>query len=242
MEKVVLAYSGGLDTSIILKWLREERGMDVIAYVADLGQGKELDGIRRKALRTGASKVYVEDLREEFVRDYVFAALKANAIYEGTYLLGTSIARPLIAKRQVEIARREKAAAVAHGATGKGNDQVRFELAFAALGPDLKVIAPWREWNLGARADLFEYATRHGIPIPVTKEKPYSSDRNLLHISFEGGILEDPDREPDEDMFVLSVSPERAPDKPTYVEIGFARGVPVAVDGKRLSPRSSSPA
>jgi len=236
MEKVVLAYSGGLDTSIILKWLREERGMDVIAYVADLGQGKELDGIRRKALRTGASKVYVEDLREEFVRDYVFAALKANAIYEGTYLLGTSIARPLIAKRQVEIARREKAAAVAHGATGKGNDQVRFELAFAALGPDLKVIAPWREWNLGARADLFEYATRHGIPIPVTKEKPYSSDRNLLHISFEGGILEDPDREPDEDMFVLSVSPERAPDKPTYVEIGFARGVPVAVDGKRLSP------
>ena len=236
MEKVVLAYSGGLDTSIILKWLREERGLDVIAYVADLGQGKELDGIRRKALRTGASKVYVEDLREEFVRDYVFAALKANAIYEGTYLLGTSIARPLIAKRQVEIARREKAAAVAHGATGKGNDQVRFELAFAALGPDLKVIAPWREWNLGARADLFEYATRHGIPIPVTKEKPYSSDRNLLHISFEGGILEDPDREPDEDMFVLSVSPERAPDKPTYVEIGFARGVPVAVDGKRLSP------
>lgn len=236
MEKVVLAYSGGLDTSIILKWLREERGMDVIAYVADLGQGKELDGIRRKALRTGASKVYVEDLREEFVRDYVFAALKANAIYEGTYLLGTSIARPLIAKRQVEIACREKAAAVAHGATGKGNDQVRFELAFAALGPDLKVIAPWREWNLGARADLFEYATRHGIPIPVTKEKPYSSDRNLLHISFEGGILEDPDREPDEDMFVLSVSPERAPDKPTYVEIGFARGVPVAVDGKRLSP------
>jgi argininosuccinate synthase len=236
MEKVVLAYSGGLDTSIILKWLREERGMDVIAYVADLGQGKELDGIRRKALRTGASKVCVEDLREEFVRDYVFAALKANAIYEGTYLLGTSIARPLIAKRQVEIARKEKAGAVAHGATGKGNDQVRFELAFAALGPDLKVIAPWREWNLGARADLFEYAKRHGIPIPVTKEKPYSSDRNLLHISFEGGILEDPDREPDEDMFVLSVSPERAPDKPTYVEIGFARGVPVAVDGKRLSP------
>ncbi|MEI6634366.1 MAG: argininosuccinate synthase [Chlamydiota bacterium] len=236
MEKVVLAYSGGLDTSIILKWLRKEKGMDVIAYVADLGQGEELDGIRQKALRTGASKVYVEDLREEFARDFVFAALKANAIYEGTYLLGTSIARPLIAKRQVEIARKEKAKAVAHGATGKGNDQVRFELTFAALGPDLKVIAPWREWNFRARAELFEYAKRHGIPIPVTKEKPYSSDRNLLHISFEGGILENPDREPDEDMFVLSVSPEKAPDKPTYVTVDFAKGVPVAVDGKKLSP------
>jgi len=236
MEKVVLAYSGGLDTSIILKWLQKEKGMDVVAYVADLGQGEELDGIRKKALRTGASKVYVEDLREEFVRDFVFAALKANAIYEGTYLLGTSIARPLIAKRQVEIARKEKAKAVAHGATGKGNDQVRFELTFAALGPDLKVIAPWREWNFRARAELFEYAKRHGIPIPVTKEKPYSSDRNLLHISFEGGILEDPDREPDEDMFVLTVSPEKAPDKPTYVAIDFAKGVPVAVDGKKLSP------
>jgi argininosuccinate synthase len=236
MEKVVLAYSGVLDTSIILKWLQKEKGMDVIAYVADLGQGEELDGIRKKALSTGASKVYVEDLREEFVRDFVFAALKANAIYEGTYLLGTSIARPLIAKRQVEIARKEKAKAVAHGATGKGNDQVRFELTFAALGPDLKVIAPWREWNFRARAELFEYAKRHGIPIPVTKEKPYSSDRNLLHISFEGGILEDPDREPDEDMFVLSVSPEKAPDKSTYVTIDFAKGVPVAVDGKKLSP------
>jgi argininosuccinate synthase len=235
MEKVVLAYSGGLDTSIILKWLQKERGMDVIAYVADLGQGEELDGIRRKALRTGASKVYVEDLREEFARDFVFAALKANAIYEGTYLLGTSIARPLIAKRQVEIARKEKANAVAHGATGKGNDQVRFELTFAALGPDLKVIAPWREWNFGARADLIEYAKRHGIPVPVTKEKPYSSDRNLLHISFEGGILEDPGREPDEDMFVLSVSPEKAPDRPTYVSIGFEKGVPVSVDGKKLA-------
>lgn len=235
MEKVVLAYSGGLDTSIILKWLQKERGMDVIAYVADLGQGEELDGIRRKALRTGASKVYVEDLREEFARDFVFAALKANAIYEGTYLLGTSIARPLIAKRQVEIARKEKAKAVAHGATGKGNDQVRFELTFAALGPDLKVIAPWREWNFRARADLIEYAKRHGIPVPVTKEKPYSSDRNLLHISFEGGILEDPGREPDEDMFVLSVSPEKAPDRPTYVSIGFEKGVPVSVDGKKLA-------
>lgn len=236
MERVVLAYSGGLDTSIILKWLQRERGMDVVAYVADLGQGEELDGIRRKALKTGASKVYVEDLREEFARDFVFAALKANAIYEGTYLLGTSIARPLIAKRQVEIARREKAKAVAHGATGKGNDQVRFELTFAALGPDLKVIAPWREWNFRARAELIEYAKRNGIPIPVTKEKPYSSDRNLLHISFEGGILEDPDREPDEEMFVLTVSPEKAPARPTYVEIGFEKGVPVSVDGKSLSP------
>ncbi|MCX6357097.1 MAG: argininosuccinate synthase, partial [Candidatus Aureabacteria bacterium] len=229
MERVVLAYSGGLDTSVILTWLREEKGMDVIAYVADLGQEEELDGIREKALKTGASKVYVEDLREEFVRDFVFQALKANAVYEGTYLMGTSIARPLIAKRQVEIARKEKATAVAHGATGKGNDQVRFELTFAALGPDLKVIAPWREWSLGSRQELIGYARKHGIPIPVTKEKPYSSDRNLLHISFEGGILEDPDRAPDEDMFVLTVSPEKAPDKATFVDIEFTKGVPVAV-------------
>lgn len=236
MDKVVLAYSGGLDTSVILTWLKEEKGLDVIAYVADLGQGEELDGIREKALKTGASKVYVEDLREEFVRDFVFPALKANAVYEGSYLMGTSIARPLIAKRQVEIARKEKATAVAHGATGKGNDQVRFELTFAALGPELRVIAPWREWNLRAREQLFDYARKHGIPIPVTKEKPYSSDRNLLHISFEGGILEDPDRAPDEDMFVLSVSPEKAPDRATCIEIEFAQGVPVAVDGKRMSP------
>jgi argininosuccinate synthase len=236
MSKVVLAYSGGLDTSVILKWLQQERGLDVIAYVADLGQGEELDGIRKKALSTGASKVCVEDLREEFVRDFVFPALKANAVYEGTYLMGTSIARPLIAKKQVEIARREKASAVAHGATGKGNDQVRFELTYAALAPDLEVIAPWREWDLGSRQELINYARKHGIPIPVTKAKPYSSDRNLMHISFEGGILEDPDREPDEKMFVLSVSPERAPNRPTYVEIGFLRGVPVSVDGKKMGP------
>ncbi|MCX6353884.1 MAG: argininosuccinate synthase [Candidatus Aureabacteria bacterium] len=236
MEKVILAYSGGLDTSVILKWLKEERKMEVIAYVADLGQAEELDGIKEKALRTGASKVYVEDLREEFVRDFVFTALKANAVYEGTYLMGTSIARPLIAKRQVEIARKERARAVAHGATGKGNDQVRFELTFAALGPDLRVIAPWREWNLSSRAELIDFAKKHGIPIPVTKEKPYSSDRNLMHISFEGGILEDPDREPDEDMFVLSVSPQKAPDKPTYVDVEFKSGVPVAVDGKKMTP------
>lgn len=236
MDKVVLAYSGGLDTSVILKWLQQEKGLDVIAYVADLGQEEELDGIKQKALNTGAGKVYVEDLREEFVRDFVFPALKANAVYEGSYLMGTSIARPLIAKKQVEIARREKASAVAHGATGKGNDQVRFELTYAALAPELRVIAPWREWSLGSRQELIEYARKHGIPVPVTKAKPYSSDRNLMHISFEGGILEDPDREPDERMFVLSVSPERAPDKPTYVEIGFARGVPVSVDGKKMTP------
>ncbi len=235
MDKVVLAYSGGLDTSVILKWLQREKGLDVIAYVADLGQGEELDGIKKKALSTGASKVYVDDLREEFVRDFVFPALKANAVYEGTYLMGTSIARPLIAKKQVEIARKEKASAVAHGATGKGNDQVRFELTYAALAPDLEVIAPWREWNLGSRQELIDYARKHGIPIPVTKAKPYSSDRNLMHISFEGGILEDPDKEPDESMFVLSVSPERAPNKPTYVEIGFSRGVPVSVDGKKMA-------
>jgi len=236
MDKVVLAYSGGLDTSVILKWLQQEKGLEVIAYVADLGQGEELDGIKQKALNTGASKVYVEDLREEFVRDFVFPALKANAVYEGSYLMGTSIARPLIAKKQVEIARKEKASAVAHGATGKGNDQVRFELTYAALAPELRVIAPWREWRFGSRRELIEYARKQGIPVTVTKEKPYSSDRNLMHISFEGGILEDPDREPDERMFVLSVSPERAPDKPTYVEIGFARGVPVSVDGKKMSP------
>lgn len=236
MDKVVLAYSGGLDTSVILKWLRREKGLDVIAYVADLGQEEELDGIKQKALNTGASKVYVEDLREEFVRDFVFPALKANAVYEGSYLMGTSIARPLIAKKQVEIARREKASAVAHGATGKGNDQVRFELTYAALAPELRVIAPWREWSLGSRRELINYARKHDIPVPVTKAKPYSSDRNLMHISFEGGILEDPDREPDERMFVLSVSPERAPDKPTYVEIGFAGGVPVSVDGKKMTP------
>jgi argininosuccinate synthase len=236
MEKVVLAYSGGLDTSVILKWLREEKKMDVIAFAADLGQGEELDDVKEKALSTGASKVVIEDLREEFARDFVFQALKANAIYEGAYLMGTSIARPLIAKKQVEIARAEGANSVAHGATGKGNDQVRFELTYAALAPELKVIAPWREWSFSSREELIEYAGRHGIPVPVTKEKPYSSDRNLMHISFEGGVLEDPEREPDEDMFVLTVSPEKAPDKPTYLEIGFEKGIPIAVDGKKMTP------
>ena len=236
VKKVVLAYSGGLDTSIILKWLKNEFGCEVIAFTADVGQAEELDHLEEKAISTGASKVYIEDLREEFVRDYVFTALKANAIYEGTYLLGTSIARPLIAKRQVEIAQLEGAEAVAHGATGKGNDQVRFELTYYALNPYIRVISPWRQWEFKSREELMTYAQKNHIPIPVTKEKPYSSDRNLLHISFEGGILEDPWSEPPEDMFILSVSPEKAPDRPTVVEIAFEDGVPKRIDGKALSP------
>ncbi|MBS3918846.1 MAG: argininosuccinate synthase [Deltaproteobacteria bacterium] len=236
VKKVVLAYSGGLDTSIIVKWLKNEFGCEVIAFTADVGQAEELDHLEEKAISTGASKVYIEDLREEFVRDYVFPALKANAVYEGTYLMGTSIARPLIAKRQVEIARIEGADAVAHGSTGKGNDQVRFELTYYALNPYIKVISPWRQWEFKSREELMAYARDNGIPIPVSKEKPYSTDRNLLHISFEGGILEDPWSEPPEDMFVLSVSPEKAPDRPTIVEIDFEDGIPVRVDGKSLSP------
>ena len=236
VKKVVLAYSGGLDTSVILKWLKKEFGCEVITFTADIGQAEELDHLEEKAISTGASKVYIEDLREEFVRDYVFTALKANAIYEGTYLLGTSIARPLIAKRQVEIAQLEGADAVAHGSTGKGNDQVRFELTYYALSPYICVISPWRQWQFKSREDLIAYARENGIPVPVTKEKPYSSDRNLLHISFEGGILEDPWSEPPEDMFVLSVSPEKAPDRSTLVEIDFEEGVPKRVDGKTLSP------
>lgn len=230
--KVVLAYSGGLDTSVIVRWLLKEYDCEVIAFTADIGQGEELEGLYDKAIATGASKAYIEDLREEFVRDYVFFAIKANAIYEGAYLLGTSIARPLIAKRQIEIARQEGADAVAHGATGKGNDQVRFEITYLALAPNIKIIAPWREWDLGSREALIDYAKKNGISVPVTKEKPYSMDRNLFHISFEGGILEDPWVEPQEDMFVLSVSPERAPDRPTYLEIDFEQGVPVRLDGE----------
>ncbi|MEI9477342.1 MAG: argininosuccinate synthase [Deltaproteobacteria bacterium] len=238
VKKVVLAYSGGLDTSVILKWLKNEFGCEVIAFTADVGQAEELDHLEEKAIKTGASKVYIEDLREEFVRDYVFTALKANAVYEGTYLLGTSIARPLIAKRQVEIAQLEGADAVAHGSTGKGNDQVRFELTYYALNPHVRVISPWRQWHFKSRDDLIVYARENGIPIPVTKAKPYSSDRNLLHISFEGGILEDPWSAPPEDMFILSVSPEKAPDRPTFVEIDFEDGVPVRIDGKAYSPAS----
>jgi len=236
VKKVVLAYSGGLDTSVILKWLKNEYGCEVITFTADIGQAEELEQLREKAISTGASKVYIEDLREEFVRDYVFTALKANAIYEGSYLLGTSIARPLIAKRQVEIAQLEGADAVAHGATGKGNDQVRFELTFYALNPHIKVIAPWREWQFKSREELITYARENNIPIPVSKEKPYSSDRNLLHISFEGGILEDPWAPPPEDMFLLSVSPEKAPDRSTEIEIDFEDGVPKRLNGQSLSP------
>jgi len=236
VKKVVLAYSGGLDTSIILKWLKNEYGCEVIAFTADVGQAEELDHLEEKAKATGASKVYIEDLREDFVRDYVFMALKANATYEGTYLLGTSIARPLIAKRQIEIAQFEGADAVAHGSTGKGNDQVRFELTYYALNPHVRVISPWREWHFKSREELIAYAKANGIPVPVTKEKPYSSDRNLLHISFEGGILEDPWSEPPTDMFLLSVSPEKAPDRPTFVEVDFEDGVPIRIDGKALSP------
>ena len=236
VKKAVLAYSGGLDTSIILKWLTEEYGCEVIAFSADLGQGEELSGIPEKAKNTGASKCYIEDLREEFVRDFVFPMFRANAIYEGRYFLGTSIARPLIAKKQMEIAAAEGADAVSHGATGKGNDQVRFELGYYHFNPAIKVIAPWREWDLNSREALLKYAEQHGIPVPVTKKRPWSSDRNLLHISFEGGILEDPWAEAPEEMYVLTVAPEAAPDKPEYVEITFEQGNAVAINGERLSP------
>ncbi len=236
VKKVVLAYSGGLDTSVILRWLIETYDCEVVAFVADLGQGEELGPVRAKAKRTGASKVYVENVQDEFVRDFIFPALMANAVYEGQYLLGTSIARPLIAKKQIEVVRKEKADAVSHGSTGKGNDQVRFELTYYALMPGIHVITPWREWDFNSRTDLVNYAKRHGIPTPVTAEKPYSSDRNLMHISFEGGILEDPGAEPPPSMFVLTRSPEKAPDRPQYVEVDFVRGIPVAVDGKRMGP------
>ena len=236
VDKIVLAYSGGLDTSVILKWLANEYGCPVIAYSADIGQKEDWDAVRAKGLATGAEKVIVSDLREEFVRDYIFPAFRANAIYEGSYLLGTSLARPLIAKEQVRIAAAEGADSVSHGATGKGNDQVRFELTYLALNPKLTIIAPWRIWDLNSRQKLVAFAQEHNIPVPVTKKNPYSSDENLLHISFEGGILEDPWNEPDEDMFKLTVSPEKAPDTPTYIEIDFERGTPVAIDGQRLGP------
>jgi argininosuccinate synthase len=238
LDKVVLAYSGGLDTSVILRWLKETYGCEVVCFAADVGQAEELGGLEEKAHATGASKIYIEDLREEFVRDFVFTALKANALYEGVYLLGTSLARPLIAKKQIEIARAEGAEAVAHGATGKGNDQVRFELTYYALEPDIKVIAPWREWDFKSRSDLIAYADSHAIPIVATKEKPYSMDRNLMHVSYEGGILEDPWAEPPPEIFIMTRSPESAPDRPCYIEIEFEAGVPVSVDGERLSPAS----
>ena len=238
-KKIVLAYSGGLDTSVILKWLANEYGCPVIAYSADIGQDEDWDKVRAKGMATGAEKVVISDLKKEFVRDFIFPAFRANAIYEGSYLLGTSLARPLIAREQVRIAHEEGADAVSHGATGKGNDQVRFELSYLALDPNLTIIAPWRIWDLHSRTRLMAYAEEHGIPVPPAKKNqtnPYSSDENLLHTSFEGGLLEDPWNEPEEDMFKRSVSPEAAPDKPTYIEIGFAAGDPVSIDGEALEP------
>jgi argininosuccinate synthase len=234
--RIVLAYSGGLDTSVILKWLRETYRADVIAFAADVGQEEELDGLEEKAKATGAVKVYIDDLREEFARDFVFPMLRAVAVYESGYLLGTSIARPLIAKRMIEIARENGAEAISHGATGKGNDQVRFELTAYALEPGIRIIAPWREWDLKSRTDCIDYAQRHDIPIQVTAKKPYSMDRNLLHISYEGGVLEDPWNAPPEDIFLLTASAEDAPDVAEDVEIEFERGDPVAVNGESLSP------
>ncbi len=236
IKKIVLAYSGGLDTSVMLRWLKEHYGCEVVCYCADVGQGAELSGLKEKAIATGASKLYIEDLREEFVRDYVWTAVKANAVYEGVYLMGTSLARPVIAKRQIEIAQQEGADAVAHGSTGKGNDQVRFELTYYALQPNIKVIAPWREWEYKGRADLMAYAKDHGIPVTATAEKPYSTDANLMHISYEGGILEDPWNEPPESIFQLTRSPENASAEAQYVEISFEKGEPVAIDGRKLNP------
>jgi argininosuccinate synthase len=234
-NKIVLAYSGGLDTSVIMRWLLETYHCPVVAFVANVGQQEDLEAIAQKAQHTGASQVCVEDVRETFVRDYVFPALRAHAVYEGTYLLGTSLARPLIAKTQADVARRVEADTVSHGATGKGNDQVRFELTYQALAPHLRVVAPWREWDLNSRESLMRYAGQFGIPVPTTTAKPYSIDRNLLHSSYEGGILEDPWQEPPQDMFLLTVAPEQAPDRPTYLEVQFESGVPVAIDGMLYS-------
>jgi argininosuccinate synthase len=236
-EKVVLAYSGGLDTSVIIKWLQEKYDYEIIAMTGNVGQGDgELDGLEEKAYKTGASQVFIEDIREELVKDYIFPMVQSGAVYEGKYLLGTAIARPVIGKRLVEIAEQVGATAIAHGATGKGNDQVRFEFAVKALNPYLKIVAPWREWNLKSRTDCINYACDHEIPIPVTAEKPYSIDRNIWHISFEGGILEDPNREPDREMFRLTVDPIDAPEEPEVVSIGFEKGTPVSVNGVVLEP------
>ncbi len=234
INKIVLAYSGGLDTSVMLRWLKDQYGCEVVCYCADVGQGEELEGLEAKALATGASKLYVEDLRDEFVREYVWTAVKANAVYEGVYLLGTSLARPMIARRQIVIARKEGADAVAHGATGKGNDQVRFELTYYALEPDIKVISPWREWEFKGRSDLIAYAKQHDIPVTATHEKPYSTDRNLMHISYEGGILEDPWAGPPESIFQLTRSPEQAKAQAEYIEISFVQGEPVAINGRQM--------
>jgi argininosuccinate synthase len=236
VKKVCLSYSGGLDTSVILHWLKEHYDCEVVAFTAEIGQGEDLSGIREKAKSTGAVDCVIRELREEFVHDFVFPAIRGNAIYEGTYLLGTALARPLIAKHQVEVALETGCDAVAHGATGKGNDQVRFELTFRALAPELEIIAPWREWDLRSRSDCIEYCEKYGIPISATLEKPYSIDRNLMHTSYEGGILEDPWRAPDEDMFLTTCSPEKAPDASSELLIAFERGTPVAVDGESLTP------
>ncbi len=239
-EKIVLAYSGGLDTSIIIPWLKENYNCEVIAMAADLGQGDELEPLREKAIKTGAAKIYIEDLKNEFVTDFIFPTLKAGAVYEGKYLLGTSFARPIIAKRLVEIARKEGATAVSHGATGKGNDQVRFELTVKALAPHLKIIAPWRIWDIKSREDAIDYANARGIPIPVSKKDNYSMDRNLWHLSHEGSDLEDPANEPQYDKLLkLMTTPEKAPDKPSYVEISFEKGIPVGVNGKEGHVRGS---
>src|ERR1051325_4226069 len=236
INKIVLAYSGGLDTSVMLRWLKEKYQCEIVCYCADVGQGAEMDGLEEKAKATGGSKLYIDDLREEFVRDYVWTSVKANAIYQGVYLMGTSLARPVIAKRHIEIARQENADAVAHGATWKGNDQVRFELTYYALQPDIKVIAPWREWEFAGRTDLIAYAEAHAIPVTATVDKPYSMDRNLMHVSYEGGILEDPWAEPPENIFQMTVSPESARDEGEYIEIGFKQGEPVSINGENLDP------
>jgi argininosuccinate synthase len=236
VKRVALAYSGGLDTSIIIPWLKENYNCEVIAIAADVGQGEELDGLREKAIATGAAEIYIEDLRHEFVTEYIFPTLRAGAVYEHKYLLGTSFARPVIAKKQVEIALQTNCDAVAHGCTGKGNDQVRFELTFKALAPHLEVIAPWRDWDIVSREDAIDYANERQIPITASREKIYSRDRNIWHISHEGGILEDPASEPEEAMYMLSASPESAPDKPEYVEISFEKATPIAVNGEQLDP------
>jgi len=234
MKKIVLAYSGGLDTSVMLHWLRANYNCEVVCYCADVGQGEELTGLDEKAKATGASKLYVEDLREEFVKEYVWPAVKANALYEGVYLLGTSLARPVIAKRQIEVARKEGADAVAHGATGKGNDQVRFELTYYALEPEIRVVAPWREWDFKGRSDLISYCEQHNIPVTATHAKPYSTDRNLMHVSYEGGILEDPWSEPPAEIFQMTKAPEEARAEAEYIVVGFECGVPVSLDGETL--------
>lgn len=236
MKKVVLAYSGGLDTSIIIPWLKENYGYEVICMAADLGQGEELAPLQEKAIKSGASKLYIEDMREEFVTDFIFPTLKAGAVYEGDYLLGTSFARPLIARRLVEIAEQEGAVAICHGATGKGNDQVRFELGVKALNPDIEIIAPWRIWDLKSRDDCIDYAEERGIPVPVTKDRPYSMDRNLWHLSHEGGDLEDPWNEPKRELYLLGVAPEDAPNEATYLELGFEQGVPTSLNGEKMAP------